>query len=69
MDIKKVSLLVKDEEIRIPQELLRGFGNELRIVIDHHTGGIALAEGLTPEMLKGLFKDFDVIITPKELRK
>ncbi|MCE8425425.1 MAG: hypothetical protein J5U17_06565 [Candidatus Methanoperedens sp.] len=69
MDIKKVSLLVKDEEIRIPQELIKGFGNELRIVIDHQTGGIALAEGLAPEMLKGLFKDFDIILTPKKLRK
>ncbi|MCE8425426.1 MAG: hypothetical protein J5U17_06570 [Candidatus Methanoperedens sp.] len=69
MDIEKISLKVKGEEIRIPQELINEFGKELRIVIDQHTSGIWAPPDLDPEVFKGLFKDFDVILTPKILER
>jgi hypothetical protein len=54
---------------RIPEELIKEFGRDLRIVIRNPwVVGIPIPERLRPELLKGL-KDFDVIITPKQLLK
>lgn len=69
MDIEEVSLTVKGEEIRIPQELIKEFGKEIRIVIDDRTSGIWAPPDLDPAVFRGLFKDFDVILTPKILKR
>ncbi len=73
MDIEKVSLVGKGEEIsfRIPEELVKEFGKELRVVIRHPwTIGIPVPERLLkPDVLKGLLKDFDVIMTPKQIQR
>ncbi|MCL4537306.1 MAG: hypothetical protein M1610_06930 [Nitrospirae bacterium] len=69
---KKISL-GKGEEIsfRIPEELVKEFGKDLRVVIRHPwVVGIPVPERLLKlEALKGLLKDFDVVITPKQLKK
>jgi len=73
MDIEKVSLLGRGEEIsfRIPEELVREFGKELRVVIRHPwIVGIPVPERLLKlEALKRVLKDFDIMITPKSSQR
>ena len=58
-------------EFRIPEEFIREFGKELRIVIRHPwVIGIPVPERLLkPEMLKALGKDFEVIVAPKKFQR
>jgi|GEM_PF-1929489 len=70
MDIEKVTLVGKEKEISflIPEVLIKEFAKELRVVIRHPwIVGIPVPERLKPEVLRGL-KDFDIIITPKQLQ-
>jgi len=74
MDIEKNPLLGKSGEIsfRIPEELIKEFGKELRVVIRHPwINGIPIPERLlNSEVLKGLLKEeFDVFIAPKQLQR
>lgn len=74
MVIEKVPLLGKGGEIsfRIPEELIKEFGKELRVVIRHPwIVGIPIPERLLKsEVFKGLLKEeFDVLITPKQLQR
>jgi len=56
-------------EIRIPPELIKEFGKDLRVVIRHPwLVGIPVPERLLPGVLKGL-RDFDMVITPKQLQR
>ena len=71
MELEKVSLVGKDEEIsfQIPEVLIKEFAKELRVVIRHPwIVGIPVPERLRPEVIKGL-KDFDVMITPKQFQR
>ncbi len=54
--------------IRIPEDLSREFGKELRVVIRHPwLVGIPIPERLLkPEVLKALSKEFDVVAAPKQ---
>ena len=55
-------------EFRIPPDLIKEFGAELRVVIRHPwVIGIPVIERLLkPEVLKAIGKDFEVVITPKQ---
>ncbi|MDK2927254.1 MAG: hypothetical protein PWR31_944 [Bacillota bacterium] len=54
---------------RIPEDLAKEFGRELRVVVRHPwTVGISVPERLLrAEVLREVLKDFDVILTPKEV--
>jgi len=70
---EKVSPIEKPHEIsfRIPEELVKEFSKDLRVVIRHPwVVGIPVPERLLKiEALKEIIKDFDVIITPRQLNR
>ena len=72
MDEKKVAL-GKGAEIsfKIPPNLAEEFGKELRVIIRFPwLIGIPIPERfLKQELFKELLKDFDVMITPKQLHR
>jgi hypothetical protein len=69
MEFEKITVVAQDVKIpiQIPQEYVREFQKELRIVIKHPwIIGIPVPERLLrPEILEKLGKDFDVMLTPK----
>lgn len=65
-DEKEVFISKSDTiSFRIPFELIKEFGEDVRIVIGPHTLGIIPPERFVPEILKGARNDFDIVITPR----
>lgn len=71
VEIDKVILEGKGQQVsfRIPEDLAKEFGRELRVVVRHPwTVGIPVLERLLrAEVLRKVLEDFDVILIPKEV--
>jgi hypothetical protein len=69
MQMKRTEPPGKPEiSFRIPEELVKEFGKDLRVVIRHPwIIGIPVPERLLKaEVFKDLLRNFDVVLTPKQ---
>ena len=57
--------------IRIPEILLKEFGKDLRVVYGGFINGIPAPERILSNsgLLKELYKDFEIVLTPRQMMK